>query len=450
MRASPGGYAALALALGVLAAAPSAVAGSQGHFRKGPYLQNVGTSSITIVWESDRSLAGTVEITSPAGRPPVQSPADEVHEVVLDRLETGRRYRYAVTVAGERVEGEFATAPASGAPLSFVVFGDSRDSTGSHQRVVDRVRDELPDFLLGTGDMVSEGVSEPDWQEFFEIERELLRQNVLYPSLGNHDRQGRGRTADNFRKYFSLPENSPDPERYYAFSYGSARFLVLDSNAHSFALTDQTEWIEQQLQAARLDPAIRHIFVSMHHPPYSVSLHGGQEELREAWTPLFEKYQVAAVFSGHDHVYSRAEASGVRYFVSGGAGAALYPRKANSARLDVAATQYFERVNHYLRVHVYGDLIEVAAIRADGTLIETTSWGTPPRPGELVARAGAGQGAGAPATTIGAAAVSGDRPAPARVVAADDEGSGGLGPLGFLGIAATVASAAAILWLLRR
>jgi hypothetical protein len=450
VRASSGRYAALALALGVLAAASSAWAGSGGHFRKGPYLQNIGTSSITIVWESDRSLPGTVEITAPPGRPPVQSPADEMHEVVLDRLETGRRYRYAVTVAGQRVEGEFATAPASGAPFSFVVYGDSRDSTGSHQRVVDRVRDEVPDFLLGTGDMVSEGVSEPDWQDFFEVERELLRQNVLYPSLGNHDRQGRGRTADNFRKYFSLPENSPDPERYYAFSYGSARFLILDSNAHSFALTDQTEWIEQQLQGARLDPAIRHIFVSMHHPPYSVSLHGGQEELREAWTPLFEKYQVAAVFSGHDHVYSRAEASGVRYFISGGAGAALYPRKARSSKLDVAATQYFERVNHYLRVHVYGDLIEVAAIRADGTLIETMSWGTPPRPGELVARAGAGE-AGAPPAAAGAAPSPAAGADPARIGAAvEPEAGGGLGPLGFLGMAAVVASAAAILWLLRR
>ena len=154
------------------------------------------------------------------------------------------------------------------------------------------------------------------------------------------------------------------------------------------------------------------------------------------------------MFSGHDHVYSRAEASGVRYFVSGGGGAPLYPRKANSARLDVAATQYFERVNHYLRVHVYGDLIEVSAIRADGTLIETMSWGTPPRPGELVARAGAGEPG---ATAASAAPLTAAGAAPARIGSAGEaQGNGGLGPMGLLGIAATVASAAAILWLLRR
>jgi hypothetical protein len=344
-------------------------------------------------------------------------------------------------VAGQRVTGDFATAPPAGAPFSFIVFGDSRDSSGGHQRVVDRIRDEVPDFLLGTGDMVNEGEKDQDWQTFFDIERELLRENVLYPSLGNHDRQGRGRTADNFRKYFSLPENSPDPERYYAFTYASGRFLILDSNAHSFALTDQTEWIEQQLQAARLDPNIRHIFVSMHHPPYSVSLHGGQEELREAWTPLFEKYQVAAVFSGHDHVYSRAEASGVRYFVSGGGGAPLYPRKARSSRLDNQATQYFERVNHYLRAHVYGDFIEILAIRADGTLIESISWGTPPRVGDLVTRAGAAPAAASPAAAS---------PAVTAAAVSPDGGGPRFGLLGGLGIVATLAAIGVMVWTLRR
>jgi len=72
-----------------------------------------------------------------------------------------------------------------------------------------------------------------------------------------------------------VPENGGDTERYYAFTYGSSRFLVLDSNAYSFALTDQTAWIERELIAARQDSTIRHIFVVMHHPPFSISLHGG-------------------------------------------------------------------------------------------------------------------------------------------------------------------------------
>ena len=437
-----------ALALLLLLGVGEARADQAPRFRKGPYLQNMTGSSITIMWEADRRHPAVVEITAPARRS-INVAADEVQEVVIDGLEPGHRYQYTVTMGATRSRGEFATAPVAGAPFSFIVFGDSRDSTGGHQRVVDRIRDEVPDFLLGTGDMVNEGENEQDWQDFFDTERELLRENVLYPSVGNHDRQGRGRTAYNFRKFFALPENSPDPERYYAFTYASARFLILDSNAHSFALTDQTAWIEQQLQAARLDPTIRHIFVTMHHPPYSVSLHGGQEELREAWTPLFEKYQVAAVFSGHDHVYSRAEQSGVRYFVSGGGGAPLYPRKARASKIDTQATQYFERVNHYLRIHVYGDFIEIAAVRADGTLIESNSWGTPPRAGQRVARTGSTPAA--PVATVqaaggGAAPVAG----PAAMSSLAAEAGGGFGLLGALGIVATLASAGVIVWTLRK
>lgn len=407
------------------------------RFKKGPYLQNTSGTSVTLMWESDQRAAAVVELASEPPRR-IEARPDDIQEVVIDDLLPGHRYPYKVTMGGAVASGEFATAPASGAPFSFAVFGDSRESSGSHQRVVARVRDEVVDFILGTGDFVSEGQKESDWQTFFDIERDLLAHTVMYPSLGNHDRQGRGRTADAYRKYFSLPENSPDPERYYAFTYGSARFLVLDSNSNSFALTDQTAWIEEQLQAARLDPQIRHIFVSMHHPPFSVSLHGGQAELREAWTPLFEKYQVAAVFSGHDHVYSRAERSGIHYFVSGGGGAALYPRKARSSRIDVQATQYFERVNHYLKVHVYGDLIEVTAIRADGTIIETTSWGTPPRPNApLVARAGS------PAPAAQAV-----RPAPAAAV--PPAGSSHVGLFGLLGGVIILAAAGAIVYLVRR
>ncbi|HUH03978.1 MAG TPA: metallophosphoesterase, partial [Kofleriaceae bacterium] len=369
----------------IVLAAWSARAGAD-PFRKGPYLQNVTERSITLMWESDRRVPGTVRLLDASGTPlrTLEAETSDIHEVVVDGLEAGRRYRYQVECDGEMSAGEFATGPATGAPFSFVVFGDSRSNANTHARVVERVRREVPDFILGTGDMVDNGSREDEWQTFFDIERDLLRENVLFPSLGNHDRQGRGRTADNFRKYFSLPENSPDPERYYAFTYSNARFLVLDSNAYAFALTDQTAWIEQQLQQARLNPAIKFIFITMHHPPYSVSLHGGRTELRDAWTPLYEKYGVTAVFSGHDHVYSRAEKNNVKYFVSGGGGAPLYPRSRKPSPLDVAATKYFERTNHYLRAVIVGDQVEITAIRADGSLMETVSWGAAPRPPEAL------------------------------------------------------------------
>jgi predicted MPP superfamily phosphohydrolase len=351
---------------------------------KGPYLQDLAPTSITVMWEMDAEVPAKLVVMGPglANRErTIEVAPAHIVEARIDKLEPGSRYRYKVIVGDDSWEGELRTAPPEGmdVPFTFVVYGDSRNGIEQHRRVVDRVTQEVPDFVVGTGDMVDEGFREDQWQQFFDVETRLLRDNVYFPALGNHDRQGRGRTADTYRAYFSVPENGGDTERYYAFTYASARFLVMDSNAYSFALTDQTAWLERELIAARQDPNVRHIFVVMHHPPFSISLHGGNIDLRDRWTPLFEKYQVSAVFSGHDHVYERAEHAGIRYFVSGGAGAPLYPKRSNANPVDVEAVKKFERALHYLRVTVTGTRIEVTGVRADGSVIETTAWADGPQ-----------------------------------------------------------------------
>ena len=443
------------IALGLCAAMAGEARGKA--FRKGPYLQNLSSSSVTVMWQSPGRSTGLVRLIGalPARDIPVEADEDGLYEVVIDGLAPGRRYRYAVECDGQRREGEFATAPGADSPFTFIVFGDTRSNVRSHQRLVDRVRREVPDFILNTGDMVDDGGRERQWQEFFDVQRILLAENVVFPSLGNHDRQGRGRTADTFRKYFSLPENSPDPERYYAFTYAGARFLVLDSNAYSFSLTDQTAWLEAQLRATQIDPEIGHVFVSMHHPPFSISLHGGQRELREQWTPLFEQYGVTAVFSGHDHVYSRAEHGGVNYFVSGGGGAPLYPRSRRPSRVDVDAVQFFERVNHYLRVHVIGEYVEVAAIRADGSLIETASWRSPARyrPPHLAA-VGSTTAPGTVGEPGSTTETSADSPGDtmdlgAGHVRASGEPSQGFGLLGLFGALLALLAGGVLVWTVR-
>ncbi len=377
-----------------LVASVVGVADAAPKMLKGPYLQDLASTSITVMWQMDDLVPAKLIVDGPGGEKRLDVEPDRIVEARVEGLVPSSRYRYRVEVGDQVWRGEFATSPPDGkdVPYSFIVVGDSRGNINSHRRVVQRMSQEVPDFVLGTGDMVDEGYRQDQWQEFFDVENEMLRDNVYFPALGNHDRQGRGRTADSYRAYFSLPDNG-DGERYYAFTYASARFLILDSNAYSFALTDQTAWLERELIAARQDPQLRHIFVVMHHPPFSISLHGGAADLRERWTPLFEQYDVTAVFSGHDHVYSRAEHHNIHYFITGGGGAPLYPRRPRSNPIDVRAVKKFERVLHYLRVTVTGNRLEVTAIRADGTIIETTSWTDGPEPKVekpvLVAKAGA-------------------------------------------------------------
>jgi hypothetical protein len=59
--------------------------------------------------------------------------------------------------------------------------------------------------------------------------------------------------------------------------------------------------------------------------------HGSTVALRNALAPLFIRYNVSVVFSGHDHVYERMKPQdGVVYFVAGSAGK-LRPNDLNRA-----------------------------------------------------------------------------------------------------------------------
>ncbi|MEL6346638.1 MAG: hypothetical protein AAFV53_26230 [Myxococcota bacterium] len=79
----------------------------------------------------------------------------------------------------------------------------------------------------------------------------------------------------------------------------------------------------------------------MHHQPaYSAcTRHGSNIDVREAWTPIFDRYGVDAVFAGHNHIYERSyplnggeavsAGQGTTYIVTGGAGAPLYVESDN-------------------------------------------------------------------------------------------------------------------------
>src|SRR6266568_3255719 len=154
--------------------APAAAAAGE-PFLKGPYLQNVGKTEITVMWQSDPAAPGRVRV----GGQSFDAPATPIHEVRVTGLAPGRRYAYTVECAGKTAAGELVTAPEPSEPFAFVVFGDTRPNPDQHRALVERVRREVPDFILMTGDMVDDGSKESDWQSFFAVERDLLAENVL-------------------------------------------------------------------------------------------------------------------------------------------------------------------------------------------------------------------------------------------------------------------------------
>src|SRR5262249_6274964 len=167
------------------------------------------------------------------------------------------------------VGGGDVVLPDATRPLTFVVYGDTRDG-GSDEMAIARAAAGLhPDLVLHTGDLVPSGRNEAGWRGFFANEAALLRDVPVYPALGNHEIY-RDTDAAHFRARFVLPDGGRE-RLYYHFRFGPADFIVLDGNTPS---PSQTAWLRATLEAADHDK-IAHVFVLVHQPAFSLGDHCG-------------------------------------------------------------------------------------------------------------------------------------------------------------------------------
>jgi len=372
--------AALVIAgLGVALAAPTGQPAPKGRRKPlalGPVVQNVDRTSASLAWGTNSECLGHAKVRATDGKEGEQKFQETgllrmFHRVRVGGLRPDTQYQYDVRdCVGRWHRGSFRTAVTQNQPFTFLVYGDCRSQRDRHLSVVESMLEEQAAFAVNTGDMVADGAKIRLWYQFFRIERPLLRRLPMYPVLGNHELQGswrRGVTA--FRRYFEVPSDGPEKGVTYSFVYGNSLFLVLNSNA-SFVSTTQTAWARAKLEAAASNPAIRHTFVFMHHSPYASGIHGENDDAQIAGLPrILTKYGVDALFAGHDHVYERGEADGLRYIISGGCGAPLYPRRKINPY-----TAWFESTTHFVRVTVRGDEVEYAALRPGGSLIDSLKY----------------------------------------------------------------------------
>jgi 3',5'-cyclic AMP phosphodiesterase CpdA len=175
----------------------------------------------------------------------------------------------------------------------------------------------------------------------------------LFAALGNHD----VKTGDGDGQVAALGM----PDRWYARHLGSVLVVVLDSTRGDDPA--QRAWLEETLANATEPWKI----IAMHHPPYSAGWHGSNETVRDAFSPLFERYGVQLVLSGHDHDYQRSKpVNGVTYVVSGGA-ATL--RETGSAQFTAASRSTY----HFVDVAARDDRLEVRAIQQDGRVFDAVT-----------------------------------------------------------------------------
>jgi 3',5'-cyclic AMP phosphodiesterase CpdA len=301
----------------------------------------------------------------------------------------------------------FKTAPIDGNNFSFAFTCDGRTgalgggdtaiegvNAKSAQILAAGIHSKKPEFLIFTGDLISGYTSsEADYraqlQAWKRVYGSLGHYIPLYTGMGNHeslldvfadgsrfDKQGDRSAEAVFATEFVNPTNAPPPEApglptyqeaVYSFDYGNSHFCQLNSdywhsnksdtaggNPFGRLLPGQIRWLEADLKAAR-QRGQKHLFVFVHEPAFPNGGHvqdslweGGKKTAGVATRDLFWQIVsdagVVAVFSGHEHNYSRTAIdrntpvhidktpnpkfrSRVWQVIQGAAGAPFYPQE---------------------------------------------------------------------------------------------------------------------------
>jgi len=308
-----------------------------------PDVAVIATSPQSSQYTLDWYKAGESVYTS------VESGKSLAHTFILGNLDPVSEYRYRLNTG---VEYHFRTPDAS-SPLHFAVGNDAHFGAGDNRpdltaRMLALIADPANgyDYFFSLGDLVEFGFRVEQWQEAFAALSPISASIPACYIAGNHDTLFTG--VDRFLDYCypAGVETKTGSPLWYRFDVGNIHFLVLDLewSVESFSAR-QAEWLENELKS--IPPDDWTIVLSHGYFYASGSIFNGWKwydnpEAIERTTPLFERYDVDIVFSGHLHQMELLEKAGVTYVITGSLGGVPDPDRTyiSPASLWYASGQY--------------------------------------------------------------------------------------------------------------
>jgi hypothetical protein len=272
----------------------------------------------------------------------------------LRSLEPDTMYGYEILHDGATpVTGTFRTAPEGrSGTFRFTSFGDhaipapvgngSGPNSPNAGYVVTAVEGLDPLFHLVNGDLCYANASDQPvdtWTSYFANISRSAAFRPWMPTPGNHENEA-GNGPQGYLSYqtrFELPGNGTPAfgGNWYAFTAGTVRFIALNNDdvclqdggfsgvrrdtvpgyraegfdpyISGYSGGQQHRWLERELAAARRDDDVDWIVVFMHQVAMSSAhFNGADLGIRRRWLPLFDRYGVDLVLSGHEHHFERS------------------------------------------------------------------------------------------------------------------------------------------------
>jgi len=176
--------------------------------------------------------------------------------------------------------------------INIVAVGDW-DCTGETEDTVDNIIKQDPELVLALGDLSYNGKAKC-WLKL--IEPIANKTKIV---IGNHEVDS-SKLLKDYMDYFELEE------QYYSFNYGNVHFIVLSTEMDFDDDSEQYQFAVDDLEKYSNDTSIEWIIASFHKQVYSSgSSPEDEEDFREIYHPLFDKYNVDLALEGHLHAYER-------------------------------------------------------------------------------------------------------------------------------------------------
>ncbi|TLF25506.1 metallophosphoesterase family protein, partial [Microbacterium sp. 5K110] len=287
------------------------------------------TTSQSVTWRTSKDVT-TPRVEWALSGPSVVSGAQSMDATSTHRLDTTLGYEIAhhsATISGLEPDTtyvyrvgdgqtwsewlEFTTASAKPGDFSFLVQGDAQNDNKAYTSRTFRAAFESRPYarlVVHAGDLIDTETSDAEWGEWHEAAAFSNQYLNVVASTGNHEYYPGPDLAAHWGAQFEYPLNGPEgaetlKETVYSVDYQGVRFISLDSTQAMGAQSRaaQTAWLESRLA----ENPNQWTVVTFHHPIFSVTSGRDNAVLRDAWLPLFEKYDVDLVVQGHDHAYGR-------------------------------------------------------------------------------------------------------------------------------------------------
>lgn len=355
---------------------------------RGPYLLAVSDSSAVVRWTTHREVVGAIRfwVVEDTTRV-VANERSRVHSFRLSGLKPASRITYQIQISAGEWSNTFTfqtfNTDISGDTLHLVAFGDSGAWSRGQFDIAKLLNEEDVELVLHVGDLAyPEASPEALSDKFFAVYRQLLTRAPIVAAPGNHDLSWRDGEA--FIDAFDPPAGwSSGSPLYFAFTAGQTRFIGLHSagGAPKGSLADTTSsqfrWLEAELRSASADARIDWVIVFLHHSIYSGASgffgYGSHEALQAVLAPLFDRYRVDLVLSGHDHDYQRSKpiragqiastGEGTVYVVTGGGGGLM---SLHGVVEDAWFTDRAEKLFHYVKITIDDEELRLEAIDSQG------------------------------------------------------------------------------------